>query len=483
MLGQVIWRGPVAVGLAYLLVAGPSSSQIMDERAIRDFPSVPTLSDPQSVEVAIEAGRRLFLTRFNILDGAGRPRATGDSKPTFRMQRNAPLFHRVSGPDASSCASCHNQPRLGAAGDFAANVFQGAHFLDPLNDSVASQSTNERGTPSLFGSGAIEALAFEMSEELAALRLGALEQAARTAQDVPVNLVTKGVEFGVLTARPDGTYDASRVAGVDADLVVKPFGVKGVAVSVREFTVFALNHHHGIQALERFGPIRTGLRDFDSDGVETEFSIGQVSALVLFQATLPAPVRRDPVRPADEGLVDLGEASFREIGCARCHLPSLPLRNAVVREPNARNRPGAAVPSAEVPLVEIPLPVAARTGVFRGEAGTVRVAAFTDLKRHVICDGEDPHFCNERVQQDFVPTNQFLTAKLWDVGSTSPYGHRGDLTTLSEAILHHSAEARPSRQAFQALSEEKRRAIIEFLKSLTVPSSSREMTFSMEAIK
>ena len=32
------------------------------------------------------------------------------------------------------------------------------------------------------------------------------------------------------------------------------------------------------------------------------------------------------------------------------------------------------------------------------------------------------------------PTEEFLTRKLWDVGSSDPYGHRGDLTTMTEAI-------------------------------------------------
>jgi len=96
------------------------------------------------------------------------------------------------------------------------------------------------------------------------------------------------------------------------------------------------------------------------------------------------------------------------------------------------------------------------------------VRAYTDLKRHIICDDADPFFCNERVVQDGVPTDQFLTRKLWDVGSTAPYGHRGDLTTITEAILHHAGEARPQRERFEALAEEDRAAIVEFLKTLQV---------------
>jgi CxxC motif-containing protein (DUF1111 family) len=54
------------------------------------------------------------------------------------------------------------------------------------------------------------------------------------------------------------------------------------------------------------------------------------------------------------------------------------------------------------------------------------------------------------------------------VGSTAPYGHRGDLTTLDEAILAHGGEATASRSTYEALAEPDRRALIEFLKSLKI---------------
>lgn len=79
-----------------------------------------------------------------------------------------------------------------------------------------------------------------------------------------------------------------------------------------------------------------------------------------------------------------------------------------------------------------------------------------------------PHFLNEKVIEQGVPTNQFLTRKLWDAGSSAPYGHRGDLTTLTEAIINHGGEARQSRDAFAGLSAPEKAGIIEFLKSMQV---------------
>jgi hypothetical protein len=108
------------------------------------------------VQELIEDGRKLFRTPFNLRDGAGRPAATGDSKPTIRIRRDQPLFQRIAGPDASSCAGRHNQPQAGGSGDFATNVFVGADFTDPPTQSVAAEVTNERNTRSIFGADAVE---------------------------------------------------------------------------------------------------------------------------------------------------------------------------------------------------------------------------------------------------------------------------------------------------------------------------------------
>ena len=203
-------------------------------------------------------------------------------------------------------------------------------------------------------------------------------------------------------------------------------------------------------------------------GWTENYSIGQVSSLVLYQASLPPPVRVSYSSEKDRSIAKHGEVLFSEIGCASCHIPRLPLRSAWFLEPNPYNRPGSAIPRDVVGQIALPFPTITETGIYRNDNGMVFVAAYTDLKRHVICDEEDPFFCNERVLQDFVPTSQFLTAKLWDAGTSSPYGHRGDLTTISEAIAHHSGEAKASKMRYVALSDDDRAAIRLFLKSLQV---------------
>ena len=107
-------------------------------------------------------------------------------------------------------------------------------------------------------------------------------------------------------------------------------------------------------------------------------------------------------------------------------------------------------------------------GLARDERGRVLVPVFSDLKRHVIADTARPHYANEVLAQRFVNRDAFLTARLWGVGSTAPYGHRGDLTTLHEAIIHHGGEANPSRQAYEDLDESDRRRVIAFLQTLRI---------------
>ena len=94
------------------------------------------------------------------------------------------------------------------------------------------------------------------------------------------------------------------------------------------------------------------------------------------------------------------------------------------------------------------------------------VEAYTDFRRHNLCDTEVNHFCNELIRQDNIDPELFLTSKLWDLATSAPYGHRGDLGTLSEAILAHGGEARPQREKFLSLSDAEKQNLISFLLTL-----------------
>jgi hypothetical protein len=456
-------------GAVFVLFSVLASTSWLFANAGGDGPVVRTHLEQRQIDsgevpfqTLFDRGKFLFAAKFNEFDGQGRPGTRGDGNP--RVPGSAPRFIRTSAPDANSCAGCHNDPFPGGAGDIVANVFVLSQTLDPVNPSVGDQFSNERNTLGMHGSGAIEMLAREMSEDLIAIREAALKEAKSGGVAVVEPLVAKGVSFGSIAATAAGDVDTSRVEGVNADLIIRPFHQKGVVRSLREFSNNAFNHHHGIQSVERFG-----LGDPDGDGITGELTIGDITAATIWQAALNTPGQVIPSEPNLARAVLRGEGTFTRIGCAECHVPELELRGTAFREPNPFSPVGNLRP-ADVPrpftfdlASQGPLPRPQRS-----KSGGLLVRAFTDLKRHDLCDAELNHFDNERVIQAGVPTRQFLTRKLWDAGSTAPYGHRGDLTSLTEAIHFHGGEGRRSRDAFFALEATARGEVIEFLKSLQI---------------
>ncbi|MBI5363785.1 MAG: hypothetical protein HZA53_11450 [Planctomycetes bacterium] len=458
-------------------ILGPASGVIGDEPAVLAHVDQDDVdAGAYSADGLFNLGKVLFDASFNTLDGAGRPETTGTGNP--RPARSLPEnFNRISGPDANSCAGCHNMPRSGGGGDNVANVFvlgqafpfvnfdassagdnNQSHFLDTV--------ANERNTLGMFGSGFIELLAREMTTELQTLRDDASTTAQGSGNPVTVDLVTKGVSFGSLIANANGTFDTTGVEGVNTDLVVRPFHQKGVVVSLREFTNNAMNHHHGIQTAERFGDGD----DDDNDGVTNELTVGDVTAATVYQAMLAVPGRVLPANARKRASVDRGEELFTTVGCAVCHVPTLRLESPTFSEPNPFN-PAGNLRVADVPQAfTLDLTTAgAGPHLSRETDGAVLVPAYTDLKRHDMGAELD----NEALVQGGVPTNQFITKKLWGFASEPPYLHNGRALTIDDAIRKHGGDAATSRDAYLALSEARRKSIVDFLKTLqTLPENS-----------
>ena len=97
-------------------------------------------------EQIFAAGQQIFVTNFNICDGAGRPGTTGIGTPRTPDPALAPRFTRVSAPDANSCAGCHAQPQPGGAGDFVANVFVLAQALFQFRGSSSMMTSATPGS-------------------------------------------------------------------------------------------------------------------------------------------------------------------------------------------------------------------------------------------------------------------------------------------------------------------------------------------------
>jgi len=448
---------------------------------------------------AFEEGDELFETRFNAADGVGAN--VGDGLRFSRVPRadlDAPgewathVPARSTGPNAQACNSCHNQPMDDGAGLAANNVHR-----DPLHaGSMGSFIT--RNTPHLFGLGAVQLLAEEMTAELHALRDTAVEVSCESGEDVTRQLVTKGVDFGSLEvkASPDGAcgaeIDTSMVAGVNPDLVVRPLHWKGKDVSIRMFNRDASHNELGMQAVELVGE---GV-DGDGDGVTDEMTVGDQTALVIYLAAQPRPVTRlelerigeiEPMDAEERRSILDGEQHFADAGCAACHAPAMHLDDPVFREPSGsphyrdelfanglrpasfgldpahaisfdltRDHPDNVIETGDGEMH--------RVGSFGTDgAGGAIVRLYSDLKRHDM----GPALA-ETIDEIGVGESVWLTRSLWGVGSTAPYLHDGRATTLGEAILAHGGDSLESRAAFLALEEGEQSALIAFLDNLVL---------------
>ena len=462
----------VVLGLCVTTKMAGFAAEPWSERtsAIGETGPMPSgLLDKPTLKRLIATGEKLFTAKFTTLDGAGRPEATQAIVPTKPRHPARAAFARTSGPDANACSSCHNDPVVGGAGDFTTTTFVAEGFTLSDFDSTDPQFSNERGTNHLMGAGLIELLAREMTADLQTLRIEALRKARSDGQPITIDLATKGVSFGKLTTMSDGLVDLSEVKGVDADLVIRPFGQKGVMTSLRQFTLNAMNAHHGMQADERFGKRWTASADFDGDKKGDELHSGDISALVAWQATRPGPIQNFAGSEEWKTLATVGRELFNSIGCSTCHIPELPLKSLHFADPGPVDVAGTLSGKQVMEHATYDLALLEWAEILpRNDKGETLVPLFGDLKRHRMTDNQVDALGNELLAQRFVDRTTFATAELWGIGSTAPYGHRNDITTLDDVIRAHGGDARRSRNAYVEADEKSRQSIIAFLRSLKI---------------
>src|SRR5271167_1398970 len=174
---------------------------------------------------SIRRGRQLFQRKFTRAQGQGPNDGDGVGDINTDIAIGAGL--------ADSCALCHGRPR-GSAG---------------AGGNVVTRP-DSRDSPHLFGLGLKEMLGDEITADLRATRDLAIAKAQRFHHSTTMKLVSKGIDYGGITANPDGSLDTSKVLGVDPDLRVKPFFAEGSAFSMRQFIVGALHNEMGMEASE-----------------------------------------------------------------------------------------------------------------------------------------------------------------------------------------------------------------------------------------
>ena len=415
---------------------------------------------------AVKRGRQLFQRKFSRAQGVGPIVGDGAGDIDNILAIGAGL--------SDSCAGCHGRPR-GSAG------FGGDVVTRP----------DSRDAPHLFGLGLKEMLADEITSDLRAIRAQAVAEAKATGQPVTLPLASKLITYGSIKALPDGSVDTTQVQGVNADLRVRPFFFHGGTISIREFVAGALQNEMGMQAVDPeldaaahnqahivtpAGMVLDGAldqiegpptadpnADLDGDGVSNEAPTAVVDYLEFYLLNYfkPATYQQDETTAH-------GARVLKDIQCVGCHKARLPIAHdrrvadvetAYDHENGIFNNLFATAAT----LIDVIDDGSGFPPLKLPKEGSFMVRnIFSDLKRHDVGPGFYERNYNGSLQKDF------LTTPLWGVGSTAPYGHDGRSMNLTEVILRHGGEATASRDAFAALGQGNRTALLSFLNSLVL---------------
>lgn len=312
------------------------------------------------------------------------------------------------GPEynGDSCRACHFDPVVGGSGPVGLDVSREGH-IDP-----------ETGT-------------FEAPEDGTLLHRFSIDLTSRPAAEPDSNVFELRQPpplFGLGKLDDVGEAELKSLADPDDEdgdgisgRIARPFpgkigrfGWKADFPTLEDFFRDALANENGLTIEADDESVVS--RPSDGDGVADPESAGQPYDDLLFYSRKLAPPPRD--RDVD-GEVEKGERLFGEVGCADCHVPTLETKD--------------------------------------GE----KVHAYTDLLLHRVMP-ED----YRGVEGKDAGMREFRTPPLWGISETGPYMHDGFSGTLDDAIRRHAGEASAVTERYVELSDDERRALLDFLESL-----------------
>jgi hypothetical protein len=412
------------------------------------------------VDEVADLGRLVFEHEFDFADGLGGGDGAIRKAGPFRRVHDG----RFGGPETIACTSCHWIGGPNGAGAETDNAFL-------VGDGERPGSADARNPPALLGLGVVQALAREMTVDLQRQRAELVRAAGKAGADRESHLVTKGVDYGVMRVTARGDVDATGLRGVDADLVVKPFGWKGTLPTIAGFATDALQVHLGIQnaillaaaTAETAGSGRDPA-DPDGDGKQNELGrapfVAMVTHLALLEMPIVEPLIQDRNLPAAAEVLlpptttsfvedfQRGRRRFRELGCAECHRPMLVLDNPMVE-------------LEDEPPIDLSRAMRRPALTYDADLGGYPVWLFSDLRRHDMGSAN-----RARHPQLGVAVEQYLTPRLWGVADSAPYLHDGRAPSLDYAIAGHDGEGAAARDAYAALDRKAKGDLRVYLMSL-----------------
>jgi CxxC motif-containing protein (DUF1111 family) len=206
------------------------------------------------------------------------------------------------------------------------------------------------------------------------------------------------------------------------------FGWKAGQARVKHQVAAALNTDMGVHT-SIFPKPDCGSAQTDCGTSGMEFIDKDLDNLSLYVSLLGIRPQRDWAKAE----VIKGREVFTAVGCASCHTPSF------------------------------------ETSVFaeHAELRKQKIQPFTDLLLHDMGPG-----LADTLPEGEATYLEWRTPPLWSIGFTADvsgqesYLHDGRARTLAEAILWHGGEGEKSKNAFKALPEADKNALVAFLKSL-----------------
>jgi CxxC motif-containing protein (DUF1111 family) len=321
------------------------------------------------------------------------------------------------GPDfnVDSCRSCHEVPVVGGSAPLYRNFFL-----------VGRIQPNGAFTQAMAGNQFV-ARTFSYERPKRETIPADTVLAQRNAPPIFGLGVFERLSADEIAANADPTdADGDGISGrtnIDGPLVGR-FGYKSQEGSLIDFVRGPFFNHMGLtsnfplvpppvslSAAPQVAPPATPL--VDNDGVpDPELPDADLVDLVMFLRELapPAPLPMDATARR-------GEELFLGIGCAKCHIPNL----KQFGEP---------------------------------------ALAYTDLLIHDV--GAE---LADQVTQLLASGSEFRTQPLWGVRHHAPFLHDGRAATLDDAIRLHGGEAETVRDAYAALPQADRDAIVAFLET------------------
>jgi CxxC motif-containing protein (DUF1111 family) len=203
------------------------------------------------------------------------------------------------------------------------------------------------------------------------------------------------------------------------------FGWKAAQPSLRQQVAGALNTDMGVTT-SVFPTHDCGSAQAGCSGTSQELSNANLDQLVAYVSLLG-------IRPQDS-YTGNGATIFQNAGCAKCHATTF-------------------VTSSYAPFAEL-----------RSQT----IHPYTDLLLHDMGPG-----LADSLKEGNATTQEWRTPPLWSIGKTDDthageqaYLHDGRARTLDEAILWHAGEGTNAKNAYVALSQGDKDALIAFLQSL-----------------